>query len=123
MTERKYYIQVNNNKSQVYQSAVGIPQGSVISLVLCNLYTSDSNDGLQSNHTEYADDSSVWTSDESLKVAAGVVSEDLVTEKKWCGRWNMLVAADKTEVLVFLWDGRPPEDVVVGGGEAQRHRF
>ena len=70
-------------------------------------------DGLQSNQTEYADDSSVWTSDESLKVAAGVVSEDLVTEKKWCGRWNMLIAADKTEVLVFPWDGR----------EAQSHRF
>ena len=59
LTERKYYIQVNNYKLQVYQSAVGIPQGSVISPVLCNLYTSDSMDGLQSNHTEYADDSSV----------------------------------------------------------------
>ena len=42
------------------------------------------------------------------------MSEDLVTEKKWCGRWNRLIAADKTEVLVFPWDGRPPdEDVVV----------
>ena len=81
----------------MYQSAVGIPQGSVISPVLCNLYTSDSMDGVQSNHTEYADDSSVWTSDESLKVAAGVVSENLVTKKKWYGRWNMLIAADKTE--------------------------
>ena len=66
LTERKYYIQVKNYKSQVYQSAVGIPQGSVISPVLCNLYTSGSMDGLQSNHMEYADDSSVWTSDESL---------------------------------------------------------
>ena len=82
MTDRNYYIQMNNYKSQVYQSAVGIPQGSIISPVLCNLYTSDSMDRLRSNHREYADDSSVWTSDGSLKVAAGVVSEDLVTEKK-----------------------------------------
>ena len=40
VTERKYYIRVNNYKSQLYQSAVGILQGSVISPVLCNLYTS-----------------------------------------------------------------------------------
>ena len=51
------------------------------------------------------------------------------SESSGCGRWNMLIAADKTEVLVFTWDGRPPdEDVVVeyggwGGGEAQSHRF
>ena len=42
VTERKYYIRLNNYKSELYQSAVGIPQGSVISPVLCNLYTSDS---------------------------------------------------------------------------------
>ena len=39
-------------------------------------------DGLRSNHAEYADDSSVWTSDKSLKVAVRVVSKDLVTGKK-----------------------------------------
>ena len=34
VTERKYYIRVNSYKSELYQSAVGIPQGSVISPVL-----------------------------------------------------------------------------------------
>ena len=34
VTERKYYIRVNNYKSDLYQSTVGIPQGSVISPVL-----------------------------------------------------------------------------------------
>ena len=33
VTERKYYISVNNYKSELYQSAVGIPQGTVISPV------------------------------------------------------------------------------------------
>ena len=51
-------------------------------------------DGLRSNHAEYADDSSVWTSDKTLKLAAGVVNKDRVTEKKYCSRWNMLIAAD-----------------------------
>ena len=49
-----------HTKSQSYQSAVGIPQGSVISPVLCNLYTGDSMDEIRSNHAEYADDSGIY---------------------------------------------------------------
>ena len=37
-------------------------------------------DEVRSNHAEYADDSGVWSSDESIKVAAEVVNQDLVTE-------------------------------------------
>ena len=37
VTDRKYDIRVNNYKSELYQSAVGIPQGSVISPV-CAIY-------------------------------------------------------------------------------------
>ena len=43
--DRKYYIMVNEYKSEVYTSKVGIPQGSVISPNLCNLYTSDAMEG------------------------------------------------------------------------------
>ena len=125
LTDRKYYTQVYNYKSQLYQSAVGKPQGLFISPVLSYLYSSYSMAGLRSNHAEYADDSSVWTSDKSIKLAAGVVSKDPVTTK-YCGRWNRLIAADKTQVLMFPWDGRPTdEDAVVeyGGWTAQSHRF
>ena len=51
LTDRKYYIQVNNFKSPMFCSAVGIPQGSVISPVLCNLYTSDSMENIINNHS------------------------------------------------------------------------
>ena len=41
LCDREYYIRVNDFKSPTYKSAVGIPQGSVISPALCNLYTHD----------------------------------------------------------------------------------
>ena len=55
-------------------------------------------DEVRCNHAEYADDTGVWSSNEIIKVAAEVVNQDLVTEKKCCCKWNMLIAADKTEV-------------------------
>ena len=37
-----------------------------------------------------------------------------MTEKVWCCRWNMSIAAEKTEVIVLAWDGNAvSEDVVV----------
>ena len=55
-------------------------------------------DEVYSKHSEYADDASIWSIDASIRVAA---NQDQVTEKKWCGKWNMSDAADKTEVMVF----------------------
>ena len=59
LIDRQYYIKVNDYKSPTYQSAVGIPQGSVISHVLCNLYTGDAMEGVKGLHAEFADDATV----------------------------------------------------------------
>ena len=56
LCDREYYIRVNDFKSPTYKSAIGIPQGYVISPALCNLYTHDSMEGVEGKHAEYADD-------------------------------------------------------------------
>ena len=58
-------------------STVEIPQGSVISPTLCNMYTSDFTEGMVSDHAEYADDKGVWKSDKSLVIANAVVNRDV----------------------------------------------
>ena len=45
----------------------------------------------------------MWSSDESIKVAAEEVNQDLITEKKWGCKWNMVIAADKMEGMIFPW--------------------
>ena len=47
LLDRQYYINVNDYKSPTYKSAVGMQQGSVISHVLCNLYTGDAMEGVK----------------------------------------------------------------------------
>ena len=99
--DRKYYLKVNDYTSQWFMSTVGIPQGSVISPTLCNMYTSDFTEGMVSDHAEYADDNGVWKSDKSLVIANAVVNRDVNIGDKWCLNWNMSIAPEKTEVLVF----------------------
>lgn len=111
--DRVYYIRVNNYKSNIFKSAVGIPQGSVISPVLCNLYTHDSMVGVEGKHTEYADDVALLISNSSLDAACEATNRELnLRVQPWCNRWNMLVAADKTDVLVVTQDSKEPSGLL-----------
>ena len=105
VTDRKYSLRVNEEKSDWVVSSVGIPQGSVLSPLLCILYTSDSMDGLSSNHSEYVDDNTVWKSGDNLDVLVQEVSEDgeKITEE-WCESWNMEILTVKTKAMIILPD-------------------
>ena len=50
--DRKYCIQVNDFKSPIFQSTIGISQG--------NMYATDSMSNIVNNHAEFTNASSVW---------------------------------------------------------------
>ena len=62
-------------------SSVGIPQGQVLSLFLCNLYTHDAMENLSSKHNGYTGENTVWKRGDNLEVLAKEISED--GEKKY----------------------------------------
>ena len=111
LLDRQYYIKVNDYKSPTYKSAVGIPQGSVISPVLCNLYTGDAMEGVKGLHAEFADDTTVVNSDSTVSGACEKANYDMKVEGKWCRSWNMSVL-DKTEVMIISFDGKEVEEQV-----------
>ena len=90
MLDRQDYINVNDYKSPTYKSAVGIPQGSVISPVLCNLYTGDAMEGVKGLHAEFADDATVVNSDSTVSGACEKANNDMKVERKWCRSWICL---------------------------------
>ena len=97
--ERRFYIKVNEFTSTVMTSRVGIPQGSVISPVLCNLYTHDAMKEVLNSHSEFADDSCVWARSTDLNEVEVSLNRDIENVTVWCRKWNMSIAPDKTEVL------------------------
>ena len=66
VTDRKHSLRVNEERSEWVASLVGIPQGSVLSPILCNLYTLDAMEGITRGRSEYADDNTVCKSVSNL---------------------------------------------------------
>ena len=116
--DQSYYIRVNDFKSQTFRSTVGIPQGSVISPPLCNLYTHDSMEGIEGKHAAYADDTNVWSSHKNIIEVGESTNRDLnLRVKPWCRKCNMSVAADKTDALVITPDVEPTNMIDIKLGE------
>ena len=111
LLDRQYYIKVNDYKSPTYKSAVGIPQGSVISTLLCNVYTWDAIEGVKGLHAEFANDASVVNSDSTVSGACEKANNDLKVERKLCIGCNMSVL-DKTEVIINSFDGKYVDEPV-----------
>lgn len=78
--KHQFYIKINNFTSPWQESMLGIPQGSFISLVLCNLYTSDSLKEECGNHVEFADDiyRCLWNSGDLLSEAIQNTNKDFL---------------------------------------------
>ena len=97
--ERRFYIKVNEFTSPVITSRVGIPQGTVVNPVLCNLYTHDSMKEVLNSHSEFADGSCVWARSTDLNEVEVSLNRDIENVTVWCRKWNMSIAPDKTEVF------------------------
>jgi len=98
---RRSDIRVNDFISEEKVSTVVIPQGSVISPILCNLYTSDSMEVLVSKHAGFADDASIWKASENVDESIKVVNKDMELIDGWCKAFNMAIAPEKTQAIIF----------------------
>ena len=109
ITERKFYLKINNETSEWQTSKVGILQGSVLSPLLGNLYTSDVMKKIRIKlHSEFADDNTVLSHGIDIDEVEDDVTKDcdnIINE--WCPKWNMQTETRKPQAVQV-----PPRNVI-----------
>lgn len=100
LSKRSFYVSIDGASSKTYNIVAGVPQGSVLSPTLYNIFTSDLN--LTScEKGVFADDTAAHCSDkrpakiiQSLNTASTQLSE-------YCNTWKIRLNAKKTQATFF----------------------
>ena len=100
LSGRKIRFDINEFTTEWMETNVGTPQGSNLSTIFTNVYTSENEEG-EPNHGEFSDDNIKWESDKHEWVARDKLQSRIDTFSKWCSENNIEVTKLKTKVLIF----------------------
>ena len=100
---RVIQVNVNGFLSDKISPIAGVPQGSVLNLLLFLIYVK----GLakphhrQNSKSQFADDTALWAASKHVQFAAKRLQKDLRKLAKWCAKWGIKLNPEKTKVIIF----------------------
>ena len=100
LSDRELTVVYHQATADVFTPSAGVPQGSVISPILFNIYVSKPDTGT-SNVSQYADDIGLYTSANTCKNATHRLQGGLDKLDAWCRKWKIDVNPDKTNFVLF----------------------
>lgn len=114
LSERTITINLNDSTKLSRTLFRGLPQGSVLSPLLYNIYTYDLEKALNGSVSvlQYADDLLLYTSDASLDNACNTLTYSLNLLKSWLNCNGLELSTSKSSVVVFSRRRIPPDIVV-----------
>ncbi len=108
LTGRKIRVRVGADHADHQIIENGSPQGSVISPILFNIMIdtlyetlSQSDPEDQVDHSQFADDSSIWHVHHNLNVSLGIMQNTLDKISVWQNEWGFKISPLKTEAVIF----------------------
>ena len=79
---------------------LGLPQGSVLSLLLFNLLIKDIYALVEGKKVKFADDVTILWTGSDAKILVEALERDLVKITDWTKKWRMKLNIEKTEYLL-----------------------
>ena len=104
LTDRFLKVNVEGNESDLVQLKAGTPQGSCLSPMLYIIFVNDLTNLVEqdkTNASQYADDVGLYSSDRNLETATKNVQSALDCVMSWCRKWQVIMNAKKTQVILF----------------------
>ena len=106
LSDRRAKVQVGGSRSRSFRIRRGVPQGSVLGLVLFILFLDDITKDLPrgAHASLYADDLAIWSSSPDLLKASSVVQSSLAVLETWPNLWRLPLNPKKCESSFFSTD-------------------
>lgn len=103
LTERKIQFVINGELSQPYHSHKGVPQGSVLSPILFNLYLREIGKSLDEGTEilQFADDIVLISRNENLNASIESLQTSVNKINKYLLRRNLEISPTKSSLIIF----------------------
>ena len=98
LTCRKQKVLIRGETSKWSELTSGVPQGSVLGLLLFLIYINDLDSGIVSKVVKFADDTKIGGV-ANTDAAAKVIQNDLDSIQNWADTWQMTFNREKCKVL------------------------
>ena len=102
LSDRQQYVQIDDKKFNLCQVKYGVPQGSILSLTLFNIYVHELTDHTNSSSIQFADDSAFYRKCKAkqLLICTDELTNDLISVEKWSEDSNLIFNAGKTKSML-----------------------
>ena len=87
--DRKQGVVLNGQNSSWANTEAGVPQGSILGLLLLLIYINDLPDNLSTNVKVFADNTSLFSVVHNIATSSCDLSYDLNRVKEWAFQWKM----------------------------------
>jgi hypothetical protein len=94
----------------------GVPQGSVLSPTLYNLYINDTPQTPGENLALFADDTCLYATDRKEGYVLRKIQRGLDSMAAWCKHWDIKINENKTRAIYFTHRNRPPDSLLTLNG-------
>jgi retron-type reverse transcriptase len=99
LSQRKFRASVEGELSTPRYMQAGVPQGSVLSPTLYNLYMNDIPQNPGVNLALFADDTCLYATDRKEGYVLRKIQRGLNSMAAWCEHWNIKVNEEKTRAI------------------------
>jgi len=98
LRDRKMRVRVHGSFSNWAEVLSGVPQGSVLGLLLFLLFVNDMPSVIKSHILMFADDTKIWRTikDETVSIQ---LQQDLHDMESWCQEWPLKLNPSKCKVM------------------------
>ena len=100
LSNRSFYVTINNQKSKIYNILAGVPQGSVLSPTLYNFFTSDLRI-TESEKAFFADDTCLYVSGKSPQKIVKKLNRASEQLSDFATKWKIKLNENKTNAAFF----------------------
>ena len=101
LSDRTARCYLKGTHGEEFATHVGLPQGSVISPILFNIFLQDIYRDICCQKVKFADDGTIWTAGNDPNTLAAIIEEELHKLLSWTLKWSMKLSAEKTEICLF----------------------